>query len=399
MKQNRLLSVIVPVFNVEQYLDKCINSILEQTYKDLEIILVDDGSTDESGRICDRYANSEHRVSVIHQANGGIVSARKRGVCEAKGDYIAHIDADDWIDKEMFSKLMKFANHYDADIVTAGMVREYDDIKVDEYDNIEEGYYDEHGIKEKVLPILMYEGTFYTPAINIHITNKIYRTELAKKIHLLMSDDIRLGEDGAFVYPFIACSKKMYVCHEKLYHYRLYATSCVGTGKASDISGLRILYEHMCHFFDNLEKNEINYSTQIDMLMLYELLLRYPDTAIKIGEDGSFNIIKNLNREDKVVIYGAGKFGVRVKNIFEQKLGMQLVGWVDKTPREGVSNLNWLAENGNYDKVFLATANEHIETDMLKCLGEMGVESSKIAYLNVKEMSSDFIKNILEVDK
>ena len=107
MNKEPLLSVVVPVYNVEPYLERCIQSILNQTYKNLEVILVDDGSTDKSGSVCDEYVLQDDRVKVIHKKNGGLVSARKAGAAIATGSYITAVDSDDWIESNMFEEMMK----------------------------------------------------------------------------------------------------------------------------------------------------------------------------------------------------------------------------------------------------------------------------------------------------
>ena len=101
------ISIIVPVYNVEKYLEKCIDSILNQSYQNLEIILIDDGSTDNSGSICDEYKKKDQRVQVIHQKNQGQSSARNAGLNIAKGSYIGFVDSDDWIEQNMYEKLYK----------------------------------------------------------------------------------------------------------------------------------------------------------------------------------------------------------------------------------------------------------------------------------------------------
>ena len=103
MRKNKMpkLSIIVPVYKVEQYINKCIDSILNQTFTDFELILVDDGSPDNCGKICDEYAQKDERVRVIHKENGGVSSARNLGIDEAKGEYVSFIDPDDWIDLDM----------------------------------------------------------------------------------------------------------------------------------------------------------------------------------------------------------------------------------------------------------------------------------------------------------
>ena len=106
MRENELLSIIVPVYNTEPYLCRCIDSVINQTYRNLEIILVDDGSADGSGRICDAYAETDARVRVIHQKNGGQANARCAGIEVAKGKYLGFVDSDDWIACEMYENLL-----------------------------------------------------------------------------------------------------------------------------------------------------------------------------------------------------------------------------------------------------------------------------------------------------
>lgn len=115
-----LISVIVPVYNVEGYLRRCVDSILAQTYENLEIILVDDGATDLSGAICDEYAARDARIRVIHKPNGGLSSARNAGIDIASGDYLAFVDSDDWIDPEMYSYLMGLIHKYDVKLAYTG---------------------------------------------------------------------------------------------------------------------------------------------------------------------------------------------------------------------------------------------------------------------------------------
>ncbi|MBQ0108398.1 MAG: glycosyltransferase family 2 protein, partial [Phascolarctobacterium sp.] len=112
-----MLSVIVPVYKVEKYLPKCVDSIINQTYKDLEIILVDDGSPDNCPAICDEYAKKDSRIKVIHQENGGLCSARNTGIENAEGDFISFIDSDDWIEINMFEEALDYLHKHDLDVV------------------------------------------------------------------------------------------------------------------------------------------------------------------------------------------------------------------------------------------------------------------------------------------
>ena len=119
MGESKLVSVIIPVYNVERYLKKCIDSILNQTYKNLEIILVDDGSTDCSSKICDEYAKNDTRILVIHKANGGQSEARNIGISESKGEYIFFVDSDDYIEYNAIETMLEIAENKNADMVIA----------------------------------------------------------------------------------------------------------------------------------------------------------------------------------------------------------------------------------------------------------------------------------------
>ena len=124
------ISVIVPVYKVEAYLRKCLDSIVNQTYRNLQIILVDDGSPDDCGKICDEYAAEDNRVEVVHQENGGLSAARNAGLALVTGDYIGFVDSDDWIEPDMYEYLLENALKYQADIAVCGRVERYVDKEV-----------------------------------------------------------------------------------------------------------------------------------------------------------------------------------------------------------------------------------------------------------------------------
>ena len=174
---NPEISIIVPVYNVEKYLKRCIDSILNQSFTNFELILVDDGSTDNSGKIIDEYAIKDERIKVIHKENGGQGSARNRGLDIAKGNYIGFVDSDDWIHKDMYKCMYKIINEDNTDIVQVGhnMVEEYtkdkrcniNNLNIICIDNIIEKFADCNSFE--VLPL-------------IFPVNKLYRRELWKNL-------------------------------------------------------------------------------------------------------------------------------------------------------------------------------------------------------------------------
>lgn len=127
MSDSPLISVIIPVYNVEKYLHRCLDSVIEQTYKNLEVILIDDGSTDHSGEICDDYAAKDVRIHVIHQENQGVSAARNKGLDTAKGEYIAFVDSDDYILPEMYAKMLECIIENNVDFCVCQWQYEYAD--------------------------------------------------------------------------------------------------------------------------------------------------------------------------------------------------------------------------------------------------------------------------------
>lgn len=218
------LSIIVPVYNVRAHLDKCIESILGQSFEDFELILVDDGSTDGSGAVCDSYINLDSRVKVIHKKNEGVVSARKAGIKAAVGKYAGYVDGDDWIEKDMYKNMVHYMDKYDCDIVMCDVVHESRALPLSSGstdNNIDEGYYSREKLENDIFPTMLYTGKFYTFGIYPVIWNKLYRREKLIKHQDKVLNDIKTGEDAACVYPYLYDSDSMYFIKDMyLYHYR-----------------------------------------------------------------------------------------------------------------------------------------------------------------------------------
>lgn len=186
------ISVIIPVYNVEQYLPKCIESILNQTYRNLEIILVDDGSTDSSGKVCDEYAVKDSRVSVLHKENGGASSSRNAGLEFAHGEYIAFVDSDDWLDSNMYADMMDISLKYDADIVECGYryIKNEGALIVDKENTGEITVYDNISALNK-----LYFGDQIWGGISIVLWDKLYKKSALyghKLINATVSEDSEL---------------------------------------------------------------------------------------------------------------------------------------------------------------------------------------------------------------
>lgn len=211
MSNNKpLISVIVPVYNVEQYLNKCIDSIINQTYKNLEIILVNDGSTDNSSIICDEYANKDRRIKVIHKSNGGLSDARNAGIDAAKGKYIGFIDSDDWVEIDMYSKLYSIASKENVDIAQCDFIRTYsEDEKI--YNNTNE-------VIKLYTGIEMLEQLYKNKYVkNILIWNKIYKRELFDNIRFPKG---KIHEDEFTTHKLFFISKRVVDINLPMVYYR-----------------------------------------------------------------------------------------------------------------------------------------------------------------------------------
>ena len=207
-----LISLVIPAYNIQDYLGPTLESILAQTYENLEIIVVNDGSKDNTGDVADAYAAKDSRIKVVHKENGGVTSARLRGVAEAKGDYIGFVDGDDFIEPDMYARLMENLQKYDADISHCGYQMVFPS-RVDYYYNT--GKVAEQEGKQGLYDLL--EGRFVEPGL----VNKLFRRELFVGLEEWMDPSIRINEDLLMnYYLFRQAGKSVYedICP---YHYIL----------------------------------------------------------------------------------------------------------------------------------------------------------------------------------
>lgn len=216
---NELISVIVPIYNVEKYLEKCVNSILKQTYTNLEIILVDDGSPDRCPKICDNLAIADDRIKVIHQQNGGLSKARNVGIDVAKGAYLVFVDSDDTVEYELIEKLYKCLKKYDCKMAACGRKYVFEDGKVicKVPEGIDTVYEFEDAIKEM--------NTFRL--FDMSAWAKIYAKELFSTIRF---PEGKLSEDYFVMYKLIDLAHKIGYISEPLYNY-LQRTSSISRNK------------------------------------------------------------------------------------------------------------------------------------------------------------------------
>lgn len=209
MEKTSLISVIVPIYNVEQYLERCIESIINQTYKNIEIILVDDGSQDNSGKIADELAEKDERITVYHKENGGLSDARNVGIDNSNGEYLCFIDSDDFIHSEFLEVLYEACEEFDCEISVCNLLKTKQDVIEDVKEQRQIQLYDK----------LDFLKNYYIPELHemsVVACNKLYKKTVIGDIRYPVG---LLHEDEATTCKFIFSANKVAVCKAHLYYY------------------------------------------------------------------------------------------------------------------------------------------------------------------------------------
>lgn len=240
-----MISIIIPVYKVEKYLRRCLDSVLAQTYTDLEIILVDDGSPDGSGSICDEYAEKDSRIKVIHQANAGAAAARNAGVAAATGEFTAFVDSDDYIDPTMYEQLLDIIQVNDADIAECG----YRWVKPDvTYDRENTGKVDVYTNLEALE--MLYFGDQMFGGISIVVWNKLYRTDLVKAVSFLEG---RMNEDCLYTPMILYRARKIAKLNLNLYNFFFSENSVSRSAYRLKNTDAVEIYDKLMRFFESVE--------------------------------------------------------------------------------------------------------------------------------------------------
>lgn len=209
--RNPKISIIVPVFNVEKHLTKCIDSILSQTFRNFELILIDDGSHDQSGTICDKYAETDYRIRVVHQKNQGVSSARNNGVEISRGDYICFVDSDDYLDLNYLEQLIK----NEADIVLCGLVSETNKGNVVSIQRHNEYF----ALRKDINWELIFRcDSIFAPYC------KLFRRSILEEFSILFPLEVSWGEDAVFVADYLLHVESLCMVESCGYHYVSYET-------------------------------------------------------------------------------------------------------------------------------------------------------------------------------
>jgi len=213
-----LISIIIPVYNTEKYLPKCLDSIMAQAYQNWEAIIVDDGSKDTSGKICDEYVAKDKRFKVIHKQNEGVSISRLTAFEHCSGEFVLFVDSDDYIADNMLQQMYDYVNQYEVDMVVCGFYDVYEDKIIKNKQRKLAGYFDRDGINNLKKTKLIYDYTIGMPPVIEGLARRMVRKKFLSDT-LVKSKGYWLGEDAMCNFYLYEIISSMYICHDPLYYY------------------------------------------------------------------------------------------------------------------------------------------------------------------------------------
>lgn len=380
-EDERVISIIVPAYNVENFLPSCIESIITQTYSNFELIIVNDGSTDSSGDICNSFAKNDARIKVIHQENKGLVKARQSGLQLASGKYILYIDGDDYVESNFCELLIKETYNFDADIVIGGYIRNYRGRMITVKNILPAGRYENDEI-EKIWNKMIFTGDFFSHGVSTYSWGKLFKRDILIPIQMAIPSNITIGEDAACVYPFISQSNKLVITSASNYHYVQHQSSMLKSfsNVKSEIEKLSSLFSFMLDFFKDHKFFEKFY-LQLKPYFLSQLMIR--SGGLLKNNNGENLLIGNIvNLNEKIAIYNSGTFGQKIfRRLNEEKF--ENVIWIDEDA--DLCNQDQLSVHDpkilnslEFDKIFIASLNPFYINKVQNELLLLGYTNDKI---------------------
>lgn len=364
-----LISVIIPVYNAEEYIARALESVLNQTYEKLDIIVVDDGSDDNSLDICKRYAACDKRIKLLHKQNGGQASARTYGIKRACGDYITFLDADDYIDVEAYANIIKKTDIRMPDVIAYNLIEE-DNEPVIKKNKFSEKYYDYEEMQKDVYPYMLCMENFFEFGILPNLVCKFIKSELIKRADVKVNDVVRFGEDADACYRYIAKAESIQFLDYAPYHYIKHENTMVSSNMS--IQSIKCLYSDLIDAFNNASIGDIMHNQLIDYIS-FVTLLKCPEEIM--DDTGIF--------KKKIALYGAGGFGMALYGIYKESIICVADSNYEKyksSTAVHVISIEQLADMQNeFDIVFIAVLNTDICKKIEEQLISKGVKK-KIVY-------------------
>ena len=296
-----MISIVVPCYNAENSIKKTVESLLDQTVDSYQIVLVDDGSTDNTSRLCDQFALLDTRIKVVHQDNRGLMGAWKTGVLESDGDYIAFCDADDYVDDDFVERINWIINEYKSDIICFGLVAEYTNgYRTELYNRLPEGIYNRTKITNDILPFLFSDGRMQSEVIIKSRWSKAFRKSILISIMPMLNEQVNLGEDQLTMFASIQKANTLY-CMGKYcpYHYVRSSMSMIGQFDRNVFDKIDLLYRELDRIAEGLSymhMDQLLYDRlSVTLLSVKKYICKSTD-----GYRTTMDIIKKVRRSSKI---------------------------------------------------------------------------------------------------
>ncbi len=388
------LSVIIPIYNVADYLKECLDSVIRQSYREYELILVDDGSTDGSGQICDEYAAKDNRIKVIHQDNNGLVCGRKAGLSAASGKFVICIDGDDWIEQGMFEHLIGIMESEDVDLVLAARYKDTGATGHKIIQAFPEGRYDRKRIEGEILPHMIVNDGFFSWGISPNMWDRIFKRESLLKTQMDVDDRLTMGEDASCTYPYILDADSLYITHEAFYHYRQTTTSMTST--SGDVASERERFGVLYHSVHKLLSKRNCGKDILAQWLGYVMFLSVPRADILYDGFEKLDYLypfPQVHKGDTIVIYGAGEYGQRLYRFNKNTGFCTIAALVDRNyeelnkqgiPAVSPDNIATL----EFDAIVLAISFTGVRQTLMEILSEQ-YPDAKIYGMDEKLVFSD----------
>ena len=383
--EDQLVSIIIPIYGVELYLKQCIESVLSQTYQNLQIILVNDGSKDKCSEICHYYAIKDARIQIIHKQNEGLVNARKSGLAIAKGEFVTFVDGDDWVGENFIHNLIQPSLKYDIDFTIAGFIREFYGKEDKILPKLPTGYYSSESLVNTIFPNAIYNGIFFQHGISTYVWNKLFRISKLKEFLALIDKNIVMGEDAALTYPYLFNCNSVYITNATDYYYRQRPNSIV-----KSVPNLKLEYSQLSLLFNHLKKNLSNnlnndIQNQLKLYFYSQILIR---SGGVINSDINTIPFSSIHNAKKLVIFSSGSFGQHLISSLRKLNHYNIISWLDEDHIESqifgleVNSIDHIL-NITFDLVVIASIDENYTSDAVNKLINLGISRDKISCFNL----------------
>ena len=395
------ISVVIPIYNTEHYLSRCLDSVINQTYENLEIICVNDGSTDNSLDVLKDYQKRDSRIHIIDKPHVGAASARKAGVQEATGEYIGYVDSDDYIEKDMYEIMISHAQNEKVDMVTCGCFLEGNYVTV-LLDSVDGGLYPKDRMS------YLRENNIYRRGsrergVSGSLCRKLFKSDLLKKVQMDIPEQITIAEDGVCLFSFLLQCSSAYVLRKPLYHWVIRENSVTHLSPEKNNDYL-VKVNHAYNYLTTLYSHPDFTERMREQVEIFIVELLFLGINKRMGFKNRNMIwidpcwMDKIPVDSRIVLYGGGELGEKYKKqLLHSRPDVSLVGCVDPQYKKLTNDYMEVCEpdrlsGWDYDYVVITIKDKGKALSVKSELMESGINESKIIWQEQPELYWKYIE-------